>query len=85
MLSKRRVVVYLRYFRAPKEHAEKATVFCKPKKNSKENLNYMLQRVTNNLYYKVKYIKGDNFSFLPSISPMIKSFTPFTGVYIAQF
>ena len=29
-------------------------------------------------------IKGENISFLLSISPAVKSFTPLTGVYIAQ-
>ena len=27
-------------------------------------------------------IKGENNSFLPSLSPAVKSFTPFIGVYI---
>ena len=30
-------------------------------------------------------IKGENVNFLPSLSPAAKSFTPFIGVYIAQY
>ena len=29
-------------------------------------------------------IKGENISFLPSLSPAVKSFTTYIGVYTAQ-